>query len=352
MGVEVKTNLCVIDADSIIYIIASKYSRIKIKSAALADVDDFIADILKKTYSKEYIGYFGKIGGAKNFRYNIAKTKPYKGTRSEKEDWYIYWEKIIKKHMANVWKFIPVEYVEADDMCVIAATKFKKTGKYARVYIASPDKDLRQAGDTWFYNYGKRIEEFITKDQGLRNFYIQTIVGDTTDNIQGIFGVGSKGAHDIVNSVKDASTLPEVVKAYYLKYYREIIPEKQRKKAEKNFLDSYKKAQGLKRYTKATKQQALAAFGQGGKFPVPSEEEVMELFKENYALLYMLRTEDELAKYWKEYPKIEPVKDRFLDWEKIDQERSLVEADIEVEDFEDEVYDDINLDLNEEDYEF
>lgn len=346
---EKKQNLCIIDADSMVYLVASKYKRIKIRSSALNDLDNFIMDVLKTTNSRDYFGFFGKVGGVKNFRYGIAKTRPYKGTRPEKEKWFIYWEKILKNHMEKVWGFIPVEHVEADDMCTIMAHKYKGSKDYDRIYIASPDKDLKQYGGTWFYDYRKRQEFFITEEQGERNLYRQSIEGDGTDNIQGLLGVGKVGALEIINAIDDVKDLKKVVSAYFNEYYMVILPQKEMKKGEKIYLEAYKKMNNLKRFTKSTKEIALRTFYAGGKSIKVDKKFSEDLFVETMALVYMLRTEEEVKVYWKDFKMPKVLTDSFVDWDKFIEDKRLEDAEIIEEDFDDfELEDEFYLDDEEE----
>ena len=168
-------NLTIIDADSLIYIIGASLDTVQLEPLGIMKLDEFIGDILIATKAKRYIGYFGGKGG-KNFRYAVAVTKPYKGNRKkEKPEWFEFWEPVLKAHMENVWRFQPVLNVEADDACTIAANKYR--GKYAKITIASPDKDLRQLGDMHFYDYGKQTENYISNEEGMRRICSQLITG-------------------------------------------------------------------------------------------------------------------------------------------------------------------------------
>ncbi|MCK5788223.1 MAG: hypothetical protein KAH32_04465 [Chlamydiia bacterium] len=329
-----KSALAIIDADSIIYLVASKYKEAKVRSSALNSLDDFIMDILKVNYAKEYFGFFGKIKGGKNFRYELATTLDYKGNRGDKEDWYLYWEKVMKNHMEQVWGFIPVEYVEADDMCTIAATAYVGNPKYSKVIICSPDKDLKQQPDVWIYNYKKRTTEYINEEKGLRNLYTQCIEGDSADNIPGIPGVGEKGANEFIASVANYKHLHKAVKAFFVEMHHTIIPEKKAKSAEKIYLANYKMSMGITRFTKATKLQALQAFPKGGKMFMPSVAKFGEnQFDEMLSLVYMLRTPEELQAFWPGYKLPKPVKEKYIDWKEVDLELQLMEEGIEEEDF-------------------
>jgi 5'-3' exonuclease len=58
---------------------------------------------------------------------------------------------------------------------------------YSKITIASPDKDLLQIADTWFYDYSKRTTIFCNETVSLHKFCHQLITGDSTDNIPGCF---------------------------------------------------------------------------------------------------------------------------------------------------------------------
>jgi hypothetical protein len=60
--------------------------------------------------------------------------------------------------MIEHWGFQPCDNIEADDACAIARVKYGDM--YSKITIASPDKDLLQIADTWFYDYSKRTTIF------------------------------------------------------------------------------------------------------------------------------------------------------------------------------------------------
>jgi len=335
-----KSNLSIIDADSLIYLVGSKYKDVRIRSSALNDLDNFIIHILTVNYSKHYIGFFGKRNGKKNFRYGIAKTKPYKGTRPEKADWYKYWEKIMKTHMEKVWGFIPVEHVEADDMCTFYATKYKGSKNFDKIVVCSPDKDLKQVGGVWHYDYWKRESKFISVNEGIRRLYGQCIEGDGTDNILGLMGCGEGAAKKFMAKFDDSNIddIHEAIKIYYKNYLHVEYPAKMVKAAEKAYLSGYKISKNIKRFNKKTKAEALQTFNKGGKMFKPlTDDYYLTQFNEMYNLVYMLRTEDEIKKYWPEYVFTEPMTEDYIDWDEVDINQELLHGDVEEEDFEEDL---------------
>jgi len=82
--------------------------------------------------------------------------------------------------------------MEADDMLAIRATE-----KGDDSVMVTLDKDLDQVVG-WHYNFAKKLRYYITKDQGLLNFYKQFLVGDAVDNIKGVRGIGDKRAQKLL----------------------------------------------------------------------------------------------------------------------------------------------------------
>ena len=131
---EQDKNLLVIDADSLVYIVGYKLMDMLIEPIGIMKLDEYITDMMTKQHCGSYIGFYGGKGG-KNFRYDLAKTNEYKRARrirKEKEnelrkekiaagipveeDWYEFWEPVLKEHMRVFWKFEPVFNIEADDL--------------------------------------------------------------------------------------------------------------------------------------------------------------------------------------------------------------------------------------------
>ena len=329
-------NLVIIDADSLIYIVAYKYENLQIRQLGISALDDFIIDILKQTRSKYYLGFFGAVKST-NFRYNIAKTKVYKGNRPEKPDYIKWWSPILKARMEDHWGFAPVAEMEADDACVIAANKYRE--KFNKVIIATPDKDLFQVPNMHFYDY-KKASEVIYCNETIsnRHLFIQLIMGDTTDNIQGCLGAGKKAAEDFYNEI-DKTDIELLNEAYYIKeankcyytWYQKIVKDKLLKKLEKEYLIEYKKENNIKRFTGKIKSEALKDFNPSLD-SILTDDQIEELFKEMLPLIKMVDTEKEGKKH--NFTTPAPIKENVIDWEEIINYENELE---EMQDFNDDI---------------
>ena len=94
------------------------------------------------------------------------------------------------------------EEIEADDWIgILASSSGWVTGE---TIVVSGDKDLDQV---YGYHYWPWHEEgeryrFVSDDDAIRQFYTQTLTGDSTDNIKGCPGVGPVKAKKIVDTME------------------------------------------------------------------------------------------------------------------------------------------------------
>ena len=172
---------------------------------------DRILDAVNATSYQLYLTTSDK----SNFRYEVATIQPYKGNRVNKEKPRFYQEirNFIKDHRDG----IEISGREADDaMCeaqwynVQCARRFIGCGikgahidleelqTFSTTVICSRDKDLRMR-EGWHYSWpiSGQLEKpmyWVTEIEGLKWFYSQMLMGDSTDHIPGLFGVGKSSS--------------------------------------------------------------------------------------------------------------------------------------------------------------
>lgn len=335
---KIDEDIVLIDADSIIYVVGYELAEMPLEPIGIIKFDEFIQDILIATTSKHYQGFFGGRGGH-NFRKTVATTKEYKGNRpDEKPEWFTFWAPILKKRMEEHWGFEPCLNIEADDACAIAASKYKPI--YRKVTIASPDKDLFQIPDVWFYDYIKRTTVYCNETVALEKLCTQIITGDSTDNIPGCFGAGASAAKVPVDAIMEAGLdyddAMEKVKEFYIEWNTVILRNKQGKKQEKVYLDAYKETNGIARLTKAIKSKALKDFVVDTSMLLTKDQSKL-MFKEQYKLVKLLDTEEDGKKHG--FVLGEPIVDTSINWDEIDifhEELEMMEDEQDF-DFEDDL---------------
>ncbi len=148
----------------------------------------------------------------KNFRNDIYKE--YKANRTEApEDLVPQFEYIRKSVKAFNLPSIELPNYEADDLIATYAKQIIKAG--AKVTVISSDKDLMQlvSDDIRLYDPMKSkvlgekevIEKFGVKPNQVID--VQSLAGDSSDNIPGVPGIGIKTASELINKYKTLDTL-------------------------------------------------------------------------------------------------------------------------------------------------
>lgn len=122
-----------------------------------------------------------------NHRNEIATIAEYKGNRKPKP----IFTQTIKEYVVDKYKdkVIYVEGEETDDRVVqFMHQEFLRVGEDKPnfdVVLGGIDKDLRQVVG-WHWNFRTFEFEWIDSFKAAKNFFIQTIMGDGTDNIKGL----------------------------------------------------------------------------------------------------------------------------------------------------------------------
>ena len=131
-------------------------------------------------------GYDIFLTGSGNLREQISTIKKYKGNRVDTHKPY---------HLHNCrnylveWGAKIVDGMEADDAIGIAHS----SAEPGTTCICSLDKDYLQIPG-WNFNWNTQAKHLVTELEGWKNFFKQMLIGDSTDNILGLYGVGKDSA--------------------------------------------------------------------------------------------------------------------------------------------------------------
>ena len=223
--------LVIFDADSMIFTVAWKFRDKNVKAMVTMSLNKFISDVITNSGATHYIGFFGskKADAKPNFRYGVDPN--YKINRPETPEWVVKWRPILFEAMENKWKFVGVDGMEADDACAIAAKHFK--AEYDEIIIAACDKDLKQIPGVTFYNYQKHDKHFINAFDAALNLGIQVLMGDETDGIKGLDGIGPKKAAKILSECTTVAQIKWTIARMYAQQEMDL-----RSKAESSSLKS------------------------------------------------------------------------------------------------------------------
>lgn len=174
----------------------------------------------------------------KNFRNDIAVTKPYKGNRKHESRPFHY--ENIRAYIPARWETIICDGYEADDGMAMFQVNAIRQGM--DTIICSRDKDMRQvpgwhytwaragqveSGPDWVDGLGhlslssrkvvptnpdkKPYTVYKCRGDGIKWFYAQCLVGDATDNIPGLSGCGDLKAYELLNECESELDCHKVV---------------------------------------------------------------------------------------------------------------------------------------------
>lgn len=136
------------------------------------------------------------LSGPGNYRYAIAKQRPYKGNRDTAHIPVHY--QAIRDYMTETHNARVIHGREADDEVSILA--YQARAEKVPYVVASIDKDLDQIPGT-HYDYMKHVFYEVSEEDAERAFWIQVLAGDPGDNIPGCWKIGRGKAEIIVDGL-------------------------------------------------------------------------------------------------------------------------------------------------------
>ena len=199
--------MALVDGDIVAYSNAASAELDPVEVAYMR-IDQMMYSILDTTGANTYRGF---ISGGSNFRHEIYPE--YKANRKDMVD--PRWRSACKEYLVREWAAEVTDGYEADDALGINQT--------ADTIICSIDKDLDQVPGlhySWpivrkgsIVREGKIYE--VSEIEGLRSFYRSLLVGDRTDNIFGVDGIGKVKAAKMIDNLETEEEMFERVAELY-----------------------------------------------------------------------------------------------------------------------------------------
>jgi len=192
-----------IDGDILVY--QSIWSATSTKDIK-KKLDQTISSIMS-----ELQGSKGKIAikGKNNFRKDVYPE--YKGNRKkELTEQEIEFFDYAYDYLKTSWDSVPADGMEADDLLAIWSTE-------APGIIVSIDKDLLQVPGL-HYNTRKKEYTHMSEEEASLLLHTQVLMGDSTDNIPGLRGIGKVKAGKVMAGVPMAQHL-SAVRNFWQKYF-------------------------------------------------------------------------------------------------------------------------------------
>lgn len=204
-----------IDADTVAFAPAASAEGQE-EWVAIARTKEMVERILLAVNATEYQLF---LTGPNNFRYSIypeykaSRVNAYRPTH----------EPACRQYLLDEWGAVLVDGYEADDAVGIAQMEAAaKAASFDTTIICHMDKDINMIPG-WHYNWplsreGKLIRDeikyFVTYEEAFRNFCYQLLIGDPTDNIKGVVGIGPVKANAFLDTTPKEKWIEEIKNLY------------------------------------------------------------------------------------------------------------------------------------------
>jgi len=197
----------VIDADPIAYICSKDTLQ-----ESLDNVDDLISNALNAVHCSHYYMF---LSDSPYFRHQV--NTEYKGKRPTSELKYL---EEIKQYLRDKYGGVSYEGLEADDLSAYVMTTVSIASPQFSFINMSIDKDVLQSVWGPWFNFKKFESGKTTKKDAAVFIFLQTLMGDVTDNIKGIPGVGEVKANNILATCKTLDEMRGTVLNEYCKKFK------------------------------------------------------------------------------------------------------------------------------------
>ena len=187
--------IALIDSDLVAYRCAATVTEDMEQDIAFYRMDVLVQQIIEATDATGTILY---LTGKNNFRKKI--NPDYKANRKDTVP-PVYLQEC-RQYLVDNHNAIISDGCEADDLLGINQSE--------DTIICSLDKDLRMIPGN-HYNWTKVELDRVTKQDGLRHFYKQMLIGDKSDNIFGVDKIGPVKAAKLIDHLDDEQDMFEVV---------------------------------------------------------------------------------------------------------------------------------------------
>lgn len=185
-----------VDADIVAYRCAASAEDEDI-DVAIMRTDNMMMDLL--SFGDNHLSF---LSGPNNFRKEI--NPEYKANR--KDIIKPQWLNDCKQYLVDEYHAIVTDGYEADD-----ALGFNQTEE---TVICSIDKDLLMIPGM-HYNFVKKEYHEVSELDGLKAFYRQMLIGDSSDNVFGVKGIGKVKAAKLIDHLDNEKDMFDVVSKLY-----------------------------------------------------------------------------------------------------------------------------------------
>lgn len=198
--------IALIDSDLVAYRCAATCKEEDPVDVAIYRADQLMREIIEATQCDSYMAF---LTGSDNFRKHI--NPQYKANRKDMVPPRYLQD--CREYLVTEWKAKLSHGQEADDLLAMNQT--------ADTVICSIDKDLKMIPGR-HYNFVKQEWDHVTPEDADKQFWRQMLIGDTSDHIQGVRGLGPKKSAQLIDPCESNQDCLEVILEKYEYDYNRI----------------------------------------------------------------------------------------------------------------------------------
>lgn len=155
------------------------------------------------------------------FRHDIYPE--YKANRPPKDPEFKIQEPFIKEYLEQTgYPVITMPGFEGDDVIATIAVRASKNAHFSDIVIYTGDKDILQILDAKISVYSLRNKELITRINVTESFPVDylnvvdylTLLGDSVDNVRGVYGCGEKTAVKLIQEFEFIENIKDNLQYY------------------------------------------------------------------------------------------------------------------------------------------
>ena len=210
MNLKTTEKTALIDIELVLYKCAAKAATEGTGLRSLIQMTEMAIDSI--VMGCKASNYYLVVSGRNNFRKTLYAS--YKAGRPPKPELYNPLCEAIRELNPKRWLYH--DQLEADDTISIMATN----GRTKNPIICSIDKDMLGV-PAWHYNWNKDDwPREVSQTEADHNWLVQLLMGDSTDGIEGMKGIGKVKAEKLIQkyrSIMDLQSVPEMAKYIYEK---------------------------------------------------------------------------------------------------------------------------------------
>jgi 5'-3' exonuclease len=196
--------IALLDGDIFVYRVAAACANEPLELAKIT-----LDELLERTCAEvKAASYFLYLSNEESYRKIVDAS--YKANRPQEKPKHL---EPLREHLVMSWSVsFAADGLEADDEISLKAHFLKEKG--APYCVVSIDKDLQQIPG-YHYNFVRQDFFEVSEQEAKKHFWKQMLIGDGSDNVKGVLGIGPVKAGKAIDPLEDEADMAALVSSLY-----------------------------------------------------------------------------------------------------------------------------------------